>query len=68
MEPLAVQFDILRWIVLSPLVGAIVISLLGRRLPRKVIGTIGSLAVGISFVIGLGACFKFKGLAGHGHG
>ena len=67
MEPLAVQFDILRWIVLSPLVGAIVISLLGRRLPRKVIGTIGSLAVGISFVIGLAAFFKLKALTGHGH-
>ncbi len=68
MEPLAVQYDILRWIVLSPLVGAIVVSLLGRTLPRKVIGTLASAAVGVSFFIGLAAFFKLKALSGHGHG
>ncbi len=68
MEPLAVQYDILRWIVLSPLLGAVVISLLGRTLPRKLTGTIASAAVGVSFFIGLAAFIKLKGLAGHGHG
>jgi NADH-quinone oxidoreductase subunit L len=68
MEPLAVQYDILRWIVLSPLVGAIVVSLLGRTLPRKIIGTLASAAVGVSFFIGLAAFFKLKALGGHGHG
>ncbi len=67
MEPLAVQYDILRWIVFSPLLGAVVISLLGRKLPRKLTGTLASAAVGISFFIGLAAFMKLKGLAGTGH-
>ena len=68
MEPVAVQYDLLRWIVLSPLLGAILVALLGRTLPRKVIGTLASAAVGVSFLIGLAAFFKLKELSGHGHG
>lgn len=68
MEPVAVQYDMLRWIVLSPLMGSALVALLGRRLPRKAIGTLASAAVGVSFFIGLAAFLKLKGMGGHGHG
>ena len=68
MEPAAVQYDFLRWIVLSPLISCCVIALLGRKLPRVVTGTLASASVGLSFVFGLLGFLQLKSLSGHGEG
>lgn len=64
MEPV-IKYDLLRWIVLSPLVGSAAIALLGRRMPRKAVGALACAAVGVSFVLGLAAFLRLKGLS-HG--
>jgi NADH-quinone oxidoreductase subunit L len=45
------QETLLRWIVLSPLCGAIVIGLLNKRLPRRAAGLLACLTVGASFAL-----------------
>jgi len=44
---------LLRWIVLLPLIGATVIGLLNRRLPRAVVGVLASATVGVSFLLAI---------------
>src|SRR6476646_3796504 len=44
------------WIIpLSPLIGAIINGVIGKRLPKGVVGFIGAGAVALSFLISLGA-------------
>ena len=48
-----VEVGFLRWIILSPLAGVVILSLFGRKLPRAVTGIIACAAVGVSFLLGL---------------
>ena len=65
-----VEVGFLRWIILSPLAGAIVLSLIGRKIPRAATGIIACAAVGLSFLLGLsGFLILLKAAAVHGaHG
>ena len=46
------------WLVIAlPLVGVLVNGLQGRQLGHKVTGIVGSVVVGLAFIIGLGAFF-----------
>lgn len=52
------------WLVpLFPLIGVVINGFIGSRLPEKVVGTIGSLMVGLSFLVGVGAFFQLLGFA-----
>jgi NADH-quinone oxidoreductase subunit L len=62
------QENFLRWIVLFPLLGSVLIAAFGRKLPRTAAGVLGCAAVGASFVTGLVGYFRLADLAGHGHG
>ena len=66
MEPLAQNYQLLRWIVLAPLAGSAAIALFGSRLPRRLIGPLACGAVGVSFVIGVAGFVKLKALYGQG--
>ena len=44
-----IQESLLRWIVLLPLLGAVVNGLLNRRLPKAAVGAIACGSVGLSF-------------------
>ncbi len=51
------------WItLLAPLAGAIVIALVGRRLPRRGAGYVGTLALAVSFASAIGALVSLQGL------
>ena len=72
MDPLYTdQFSYLGWIVLFPLIGAIINGLAGSKLPRKLVHWIGCGSILMSFLFSL-ASFQtlwFGGSAGgHGHG
>src|SRR5208337_3315298 len=48
------------WLIpLFPLIGFLINGLLGKRLSKNVVGTIGSLAVGLSFLLTLGIFLEF---------
>jgi NADH-quinone oxidoreductase subunit L len=64
MEANIIQFDLLRWIVLSPLLGAAVIALLGKRVSQKITGILACAAVGVSFILGLIAFARLKAFLG----
>jgi len=64
MEPLAENYQLLRWIVLAPLAGSAAIALFGHRLPRRLTGILACSAVGISFLIGVAGFVKLKALSG----
>jgi NADH-quinone oxidoreductase subunit L len=66
MEPLAQNYQLLRWIVLAPLAGSAAIALFGSRLPRRLIGPLACGAVGVSFVIGVAGFVKLKALYSQG--
>jgi NADH-quinone oxidoreductase subunit L len=54
------------WLVpLFPLIGVVFNGFLGSRLPEKVVGWIGSLLVGLSFVVGLLAYIELLGMDAH---
>ncbi len=55
-------YGLLRWIVLSPLIGSAVIALAGNRLPRLLSGALACLSVGTSFLIGLAAFARLASL------
>jgi len=52
----------LRWIVLVPLVGAVVNGLLNRRLPKKVAGLLGCTTIAISFVLSVKVFLRLVGM------
>ena len=52
----------LRWIVLLPLLGAIVNGLLNRRLPRRVVGLLACGTVGVSFALAVKVFFRLLAL------
>jgi NADH-quinone oxidoreductase subunit L len=48
------------WLIpLFPLIGFLINGLLGKRLPKNVVGTIGSLTVGLSFLLTVGIFLEF---------
>ena len=48
------------WLIpLFPLIGFLINGLLGKRLSKNVVGTIGSLAVGLSFLLSVGIFLEF---------
>src|SRR5208283_1968810 len=48
------------WLIpLFPLIGFLINGLLGKRLSKNVVGTIGSLAVGLSFLLTVGIFLEF---------
>ena len=48
------------WLIpLFPLIGFLINGLLGKSLPKNVVGTIGSLAVGLSFLLSVGIFLEF---------
>ena len=48
------------WLIpLFPFIGFLINGLLGKRLPKNVVGTIGSLAVGLSFLLTVGIFLEF---------
>ncbi len=52
----------LRWIVLVPLLGAMLNGVLNRRLPRQVAGLIGCGTVAVSFALAVRAVLQLAGL------
>ena len=62
MESLATE-SLLRWIVLLPLLGAAVVGLLNRRLPRQVAGLLACTTVGISFGLTVSVFIRLLGRA-----
>jgi len=52
----------LRWIVLTPLLGAVVIGLLVRRLPRRAAGLLACATVGVSFLLSVLVFLRLRGL------
>jgi NADH-quinone oxidoreductase subunit L len=59
-----VNSELLRWIVLLPLLGAAATALTGRYLPRALTGALACATVGASFVLGLTAFLELRALAG----
>jgi len=57
---------LLRWIVLTPLLGAAVNGLLNRRLPRQVAGLLGCATVGVSFLLSVRAVMMLAALPADG--
>jgi NADH-quinone oxidoreductase subunit L len=55
-EPNIVAYDLLRWIVLIPLLGSVVNLFFGRALGKQTAGALASAAVGASFAL---ACYIF---------
>ncbi len=55
---------LLLWIILLPLVGAVVNGLFGRRLSKRVVGAIGVGTVAVSFALALLCFIKLFGLRG----
>lgn len=55
-------FDLVPWVVFLPLLGLLANLLFGRRLSERAVGTIASLASGLSFVV---ACLLFASLQQH---
>ncbi|MFN2371210.1 MAG: NADH-quinone oxidoreductase subunit L [Candidatus Krumholzibacteriia bacterium] len=53
---------LLRWIVLAPLLGAALIGLLNRRLPRRVAGLLACATVGLSFALSVVVFVRMLGL------
>ncbi len=62
MESMATE-PLLRWIVLLPLLGAAVIGLLNRRLPRRLAGLLACTTVGISFGLTISVFVRLLGWA-----
>jgi len=57
------MIDLIHFTIIIPLVGFLINGLLGRKIKNeKVIGAIGSGAVGIAFIIALGALFQLLSL------
>ncbi len=52
----------LRWIVFTPLLGAALIGLTGRRLPRRAAGWLACAAVGVPFLLAVQAFLRLAGL------
>jgi NADH-quinone oxidoreductase subunit L len=57
---------LLRWIVLVPLLGAVVNGLLNRRIPRQAAGLLACAAVGISFVMSVVVFLRLTGMPADG--
>jgi len=55
-------YSLLKWIPFVPLMGFIVNGLIGRKLPEKLAGIIGSSAIGISFIISILSFLKLINL------
>ena len=53
---------LLRWIVLVPLMGAAVIGILNRRLPKQVAGLLACGAVGVSFALSVVVVLRLVGM------
>jgi NADH-quinone oxidoreductase subunit L len=53
---------LLRWIVLVPLMGAVLNGLLNRRLPKQVSGLLACTAVGISFALSIVVFLRLTGM------
>ena len=53
---------LLRWIVLTPLLGAALNGLLNRRLPRRAAGLLACATVGVSFVLSIVVFLRLTGL------
>ncbi len=58
----ASYFSLVPWVVFFPLIGLMVNLIIGRRLGEKMVGTIASLASGLSFVV---ACLLLLSLQTH---
>ena len=52
------------WIILAPLCGALLNGILGRWLPKRLVGFIASLAIGASFLLGVVASAPVFGAGG----
>ena len=51
------------WLIpLFPFIGFLINGLLGKSLPKGVVGTIGSMAVGLSFLVTVGIFCQFLNL------
>jgi len=66
MEPVVIQYEFLRWIVLLPLLGAAFIALFGRNISRALVGILACSTVGVSFLLGVLGFLKLKSAVGHG--
>jgi NADH-quinone oxidoreductase subunit L len=61
--PIPATETALRWIVLTPLLGAALNGLLGRRLPKRASGLLACGAVGVSFLLSVKVFLRLVGLA-----
>ena len=56
------MIDLVWLIPVFPFIGFLINGLLGRKFPEKVIGWIGALSVGASFVVALGIFLELLGM------
>ena len=59
--------DLIWLIPLIPLGGAVLMWLIGARLPKSIVSLICPGSVGVSFLLSLGAVFQLSGLAERHH-
>jgi len=52
------NFPLIRWIVITPLLGFLFNGILGRKLPKPLVGAVASGVIGVSFILSLISFFN----------